>query len=245
MAAEPRIICEDESVLVIDKPGGMPSASLDEGEAETVASWLIAQHPELRKLPRGELEAGLANRLDNDTSGILLAGRTPAAYESLRRQFAEGSVKKEYAALVVGSPPDEGSIDAPIAHHPRKKRKMVACESDARAEEWRGRPAETRFCVRERFASSAGEEYALLSVRIATGVRHQIRVHLAHIGHPIAGDGLYQNPKKRAADPLELGRNFLHASKVALSHPETGERIEFSSPLPDDLRSALEALKRR
>lgn len=241
------MIHEDDHLIVLDKPGGMPSGSLKEGESGTLAAWLIERYPELKQLPKGALEAGLVNRLDNDTSGVIVAARTNEAYEDLRRQFAEGSVRKEYLALVLGSPPDEGTIDAPIAHHPRKKKRMVACESDERAREWKGRPAATRFKILRRYAyrdeGGIDHDYALLSVEISTGVRHQIRVHLAHEGHPITGDRIYRNPKKRAADPLDLERHFLHASKLAIKHPSRGEEIVFESPLSQELEMALSRLK--
>jgi len=246
MSIEPRIIHEDTVLIALDKPGGMPSASLKSGESGTLASWLLEKHPELKGLPKGEIEAGLVNRLDNDTSGIVVTAKTAEAYEDLRRQFSEGSAEKEYLALVIGSPPEDGSIDVPIAHHPKKKKRMVACESDERAHEWRGRPASTKFRVTGRFEFTDDEgtssDYALLQVSISTGVRHQIRVHLAYIGCPVAGDVLYRNPKKRASDRLGLERHFLHASKLAILHPETGERTAFESPLPPDLENALKKL---
>jgi len=243
----PRIIYEDDSLLAVDKPGGLPTASLEEGERTTLASWLIDRHPELAALPKGPLEAGLANRLDNDTSGVVVAARTAHAYDDLRRQFAGGGAKKEYLALVVGSPPERGTVDAPIAHHPRKKKRMAACESPERAREWKGRPAKTvferlqRYCYRD--AEGVDHDYALLSVTIMTGVRHQIRVHMAHLGHPIAGDRIYRNPKKRADDPLALGRHFLHASRLSMTHPESHREIVFESPLPGELKAALALLR--
>jgi 23S rRNA pseudouridine1911/1915/1917 synthase len=247
MSLEPRIIHEDESLIALDKPGGMPSASLKRGESGTLASWLIESHPELVKLPKGEIEAGLVNRLDNDTSGMVIAAKTAESYEDLRRQFSDGSVEKEYRALVIGSPPESGDIDVPIAHHPKKKNRMVACESAERTRDWKGRPASTKFKVLGRFelTDDMGNrlEYALLQVSISTGARHQIRVHLAHIGHPVAGDGIYRNPRKRASDRLGLSRHFLHASRLVISHPHTGERTAFESPLPQELKSALNRLK--
>ncbi len=245
----PRIIYEDDSLLAVDKPGGLPTASLKDGERNTLASWLIERYPELAALPKGRLEAGLVNRLDNETSGAVVAARTAKAYEDLRLQFAGTGAKKEYMALVVGSPPERGTVDAPIAHHPRKKDRMAACESPERAREWKGRPAKTafetlqRYCYRD--AEGVDHDYALLSVTITTGVRHQIRVHMAHLGHPIAGDRIYRNPKKRAADPLALERHFLHASKLTISHPETRAEIVFESSLPGDLRTALDSLRER
>jgi 23S rRNA pseudouridine1911/1915/1917 synthase len=156
-------------------------------------------------------------------------------------------VRKWYVALVAGLPPERGTIDAPIAHHPSRKERMVACESEARATEWKGRPAHSSFSVVDRFefkgrGRTARATYALLSVMIKTGVRHQIRVHLAHIGHPVAGDRLYRSARLRALDPLPLARHFLHSSKITFRHPETGRAATFESELPDDLREALSRL---
>lgn len=246
MVDQPAILLEDDWIIAVDKPGGMPSASLKAGEVNTVASWLLERHPELAALPKGDIEAGLVNRLDNETSGIVLAARTPDSYEDLRRQFSSGEVGKEYLALVIGSPPDDGEVNAPIAHHPRKKRRMVVCESEAKTKEWKGRSASTSYRTIERYRDESGDrtqDYALLSVRISTGVRHQIRVHLAHAGFPIAGDDLYRNPKRRAEDNLELGRQFLHATKLTIGHPKSGDTITIESPLPEDLQEALNQLK--
>ncbi len=244
MISIPRLLYEDKELLVIDKPAGMPSASLKVGETGTVASWLIEQYPKQAKLPKGSVEAGLINRLDNDTSGVLIAAKTYDAYHDLRRQFMEGSAHKEYLALVIGYPPEHGAIDAPIAHHPKKKSKMVVCDSQERTKEWKGRPASTSFLIQKRYLFET-HPYALLSVTIGAGVRHQIRVHLAHIGHPIAGDKLYKNPKKRAADPLKLKRHFLHSAKLIISHPTTGIEMAFESPMPADLAEVLAKLKGR
>ncbi|MFH1829558.1 MAG: RluA family pseudouridine synthase [Pseudomonadota bacterium] len=230
----PQVRHEDKVMLVVDKPAGMPAASLKKGEAGTVAAWLLKQYLAQAKLPKGNLEAGLVNRLDNETSGILVAAKTLEAYENLREQFKKGSAHKEYLALVIGYPPKQGTIDISIAHHPKKKKKMVVCDS--------GRPASTSFSLLKKFHFKTFE-YALLSITIKTGVRHQIRVHLAHIGHPIAGDKLYQNPKKRAADPLELKRHFLHSSKLTIFHPTTGKEMTFESPLPAELTEVLAKLK--
>ncbi len=226
----PRIIYKDESVIVVEKPAGMPAVSLAKKNAGTLASWLIAKFPKLKELPKGELEAGLMHRLDNDTSGLMIAARTPEAYEFLRLQFDERKVDKEYLALVIGNPPAKGTISKPISHHPRKKKKMVVGSG--------GRPAKTDFKVIKRF----GTNFALLSVQIETGVRHQIRVHLASMGFPIAGDHLYQNPKKRSEDTLALGRHFLHASAIGFSHPVTGRRMSFESDLPADLKNLLKTI---
>lgn len=267
--SQPHIVHSDEAILVVDKPAGWPAVSLKGGIERTLAAWLIDQFPSQASIGARPGEAGLVHRLDNDTSGLLVAARTEEVYRRLRQQFDEGTVEKEYAALVLGHPPAAGVIDLPIAHHPRKKKKMVVCESKARAEEWKARPARTEYRVIERFAfpspwpsplppqelrrASRGEgggrggvaaiDYSLLTVTITTGVRHQIRAHLASMGHPIAGDRLYQNPKMRAADALPLARHFLHAVRIAFVHPERGTDVAYDSPLPDDLKAALAALQ--
>ena len=246
MASEPQLIHKDIDLLVIDKPAGMPAVSLKEGETGTLATWILARFPKQAGIGPGATEAGLVHRLDNDTSGIMVAARNEPAYAKLREQFQQGMVQKEYLALVLGHPPAEGSIDVPIAHHPRKKKKMVACESEARAKAWGGRPATTRFSLRQRYTLSQAKGsalYALLRVTITTGVRHQIRVHLASLGYPIAGDHLYRTSKKRAFDILKPERHFLHAYRLTFSHPSTGRPVTFASPLPDDLQQALDQLQ--
>lgn len=244
-----RIVFEDEWLIALDKPGGMPSTSLKPGEPNTAAAWLLTRLPELANLPNGVKEAGLINRLDNDTSGLLLAAKQPETLAHLREQFAQGTVGKEYAALVLGAPPEEGSIEIPIAHHPRKKQRMVACESPARALEWKGRLASTRFVVAARYTWQQGDGnvylYALLRVTITTGVRHQIRVHLAHMGFPIAGDVLYRNVRKRALDPLNPKRHFLHAERLCIRHPFSKKRLVLNAALPADLKSLLQMLQKQ
>lgn len=242
-----RIVFEDAHLIALDKPAGMPSASLAEGEQGTAASWLLGHYRELATLPNGPLEAGLVHRLDNDTSGILLAAKTGAAYDALRKQFVDGTATKEYLALVVGAPPASGMADAPIAHHPRKKNRMVVCESPERSAEWKGRPASTAFCVLERFVlmrEGVPHPYALLRVNISTGVRHQIRVHLAHLGFPVAGDALYRNTRRRAADALEPTRQCLHALRLSIIHPAFHERQSFEAALPGDMSDLLKRLRR-
>lgn len=227
------IIYEDETLIALNKPSGMATLARRGGIA-SLSEELISMRPEHGDIP----DNGIAHRLDNDTSGIVCAGKTVESYENLRAQFAGGSARKHYTALVLGGTPDHESIDAPIAHHPRKKAKMVACESKNRADELKARPALTHYNVLERY-SFENTSYTLLNISIATGVRHQIRAHLAWKGFPLAGDKLYQNTKKRAEDVLPLKRHFLHASKLEIDHPTTGERMTFECPLPKDLAAVL------
>ena len=205
------------------------------GESGMSKEELVKMRPELGEIP----DNGIAHRLDNNTSGIVCAGKTLKSYESLRTQFANNAVSKHYTALVLGGAPEHEEIDAPIAHHRRKKTKMVVCESEARADELKARAAHTHYDVAGRYLFG-DESYTLLDIVISAGVRHQIRAHLAWKGLPLAGDKLYQNPKKRAEDLLPLKRHFLHASKLEIDHPLTSERMIFECPLPSDLKEALE-----
>jgi 23S rRNA pseudouridine1911/1915/1917 synthase len=227
------ILYEDDFLIVLNKPAGMATLSAPSG-IPSLSEELVLMRPELSDIS----DNGIAHRLDNDTSGIICVGKSVQSYKNLRTQFSDNKVSKHYRALVLGSTPDFDEIDAPLAHHPRKKTKMVVCESVDRAFELKARKAHTRYEVVQRYAF-AEASYTLLDVTITTGVRHQIRAHLAWKGFPLAGDRLYQNAKKRAEDMLPLKRHFLHASKLELDHPSTGKRMIFECPLPKDLTAVL------
>ncbi|MDP2600785.1 MAG: pseudouridine synthase [Deltaproteobacteria bacterium] len=194
-----KILYEDDFLLALDKPAGVPSCG--EGSVEE------------------KLGFKLVHRLDNNTSGILIAAKNDVAFEKLRAIWKTPRVIKKYTALVLGKTPESGIIDTPIAHHPRKKKKMMPGGK-------KSRPAQTHFKTLRHF-----KNYSLLELQITTGVRHQIRIHLASIGHPIAGDKLYQKAKKHPMDTLDLKRHFLHLSAVELLHHR------FHSPLPEDLKA--------
>ncbi len=250
MKIEPEILFTDASFLILEKPAGLPSISASPDDTESLASWILTHFPDQAMIgPPGE--AGLVHRLDNDTSGLIVCCRTQTAYDDLRVQFENGAIKKSYLALVVGATEEGGEIDLPIAHHPRKKDRMVVCESPARTKEWKGREAHTRFTLLDRFLLEPDDQsrerifYSLLEVAITTGVRHQIRVHLAHAGYPLAGDRLYQNTRIRTRDRLPLSRHFLHASRLVLIHPLERKPVAFESALPDDLSGVLETMERR
>jgi 23S rRNA pseudouridine1911/1915/1917 synthase len=224
-----RIVHADAFVVVADKPAGMPSHPLKPGERGTAANALVGRFPELAQVGPQAREGGLVHRLDTDTSGLLLAARTDAAHAMLREQFTKRAVDKGYLALVAGELHAGGEIALPLAHEGPKMRAV----SDADyAEEHGARPALTSFTPLERRGG-----FTLVEVQIATGVMHQIRAHLAFIGHPLAGDSLYGGPTLPG-----LSRHFLHAARLGFVHPD-GTRARFESPLPPDLATALTSLK--
>jgi 23S rRNA pseudouridine1911/1915/1917 synthase len=223
------VLYEDDAVIVVDKPAGMPSHALRAHESDTVANFLLARDPDLARIGNGDREAGLVHRLDTDTSGVLLAARTTAAHRALRQQFALHQVLKEYLVLVEGRVAAPGVVRTPIAHDRHNRRKMrVALRPEPGARE-----AVTHFRPIE-----AWDDRTLLVVQIPTGVTHQIRVHLASIGHPIVGDRLYGSATQVAP------RQLLHAAKLCFAHPTTGEPMQISSPLPTDFTKVLNRGKR-
>jgi 23S rRNA pseudouridine1911/1915/1917 synthase len=224
-----RVLYEDEAMIAVDKPAGMPSQPLRRDESRTVANFLLARHPDAAELDPGGREAGLVHRLDVDTSGVLLAARTAAAYRCLRAQFARQQVVKEYVALVDGAVRAGGIVDTPIAHDRRNPRRMrVSAPGDAP-----GRRAVTHFSP----IAHHGRR-TLVRVRIPTGVMHQIRVHLASIGYPIVGDRLY------GAATTSAPRQLLHAATLSVTHPTSGEAVQIRSPLPADFAEVLRRLRR-
>jgi 23S rRNA pseudouridine1911/1915/1917 synthase len=244
-AAQPRpqdiplaVVHEDAHLLVIDKPAGLvvhPGAGSEDG---TLVNALLARVRDLSGIG-GVLRPGIVHRLDRGTSGLLVVAKDDATHRALVEQFASRTVEKEYLALVLGAPAgSRGEVDAPIGRDPVHRQKM-----SVRAP--RGREARTRWSVEERLDGAT-----LLRVRIHTGRTHQIRVHLASIGHPVAGDAVYGGtrtpPSKRAAarEALgSLGRPALHSARLSFTHPATGERVTFVSPLPKDVADALERLR--
>ena len=233
LAAQPelalRILHTDEALVAVDKPAGMAAVALRAGDRDTVANGLLGRYPELRDVGTA-FEAGLVHRLDTPTSGVLLAARTTAAWHALRAQFRGRAVDKLYLAVVAGDVSRRGGVDVPIAHRPRHPREMRACAQPERARALHARPALTRYRPLRRAGGTT-----LLAVRIVTGVRHQIRVHLASIGHPVLGDSLYAEAAVSRAAP----RLLLHAAWLGFAHPTSGQRMIVRSPLPDDFQVAL------
>jgi 23S rRNA pseudouridine1911/1915/1917 synthase len=233
-----RIVHEDLHLVVVDKPAGLvvhPGAGAPSG---TLVNALLHRLRDLSGIG-GVLRPGIVHRLDRGTSGLLVVAKDDETHRALARQFAARTVEKEYLALVLGVPARrEGVIDAAIGRHP-VDRKRMAVRPD------RGRTARSSFRVVE-----ALDGAALLSVRIHTGRTHQIRVHLASLGHPVAGDATYggarppasRRPASRAALQA-LRRPALHAARLGFDHPATGERVSFQSPLPPDIQAVLERLR--
>jgi 23S rRNA pseudouridine1911/1915/1917 synthase len=226
-----RIVFEDTDVVVVDKPAGMvvhPSAGHPGG---TVVNALLHHVKDLSGIG-GELRPGIVHRLDRGTSGLLVVAKNDAAHQELARQFHDREVEKEYVALVWGVVHAGRRIDAAIGRHPGDRQKM-----STRAR--RARSAVTRVTWARQFKG-----VSLLKVAIATGRTHQIRVHLSAIGHPIVGDRTYGGVHRRVPHDLRavqrLERPFLHAARLAFTHPADGRRVEFDSPLPPDLESVID-----
>ena len=223
------VLYVDEALVALDKPPGMPTHPLRAGERGTLASALVARYPECATVADDPREGGAAHRLDIDTSGVLVAGRTREAWLALRHAFSTGQVRKIYWALVSGRPPDAGEIDAPLAHATARKVRALDDEwSDSDA-----RPALTRYQVLAR-----ADDFALIAAEAATGRMHQIRAHLAHAGFPLVGDPLYGGPPPFADAP----GHFLHAERLTLPHPTTRVPLTVAAPLPPARARLLSSL---
>ena len=226
------ILFQDADLVAVNKPAGMAVHPLRPEETDTLANALAARFPEIADLGDQPLLAGVAHRIDTDTSGVVLAARTAAAFESLRAQFAARQVQKTYLALAAGFIKQDAELVHELAHHPTSRGRMV----DARSLRVPERPmhAVTAFHALRRVG-----ECTLLEVTIFTGVTHQIRCQLALIDHPLLGDTLYNGPAMPG-----FPRHFLHASAVAFQHPRTGEPTRIEAPLTPDLRALLAALEK-
>jgi 23S rRNA pseudouridine1911/1915/1917 synthase len=229
------IAYEDADIIVVDKPAGIATHGFSAGDVDTLANLLVARWPELISVGKSRWEPGLLNRLDTETSGLVLVAKNQQAFENLREQFRRRRIAKKYIALVWGNPADSGSISLGLAHDSTDKRRMqVVKASGADRRRLRNWQALTRF---RKLANSG--EVSLLEIFMETGVMHQIRVHLAAIGHPIVGDSLYASER----NPMELGRHFLHACRLEFSHPTNGVPIGVGSPLPSELTNFLERME--
>ncbi|EKD42615.1 MAG: Pseudouridine synthase [uncultured bacterium] len=220
------ILYEDEVLLIVDKPSNIPCYPLKEGETNTLANALLAYAPQLSQVGDG-LDAGIVHRLDNTTTGVLVVAKTNEVYQKLRAIWNQSGIKKQYRAFVYGIVPQKIDIGFPIAHHPKNKKKMVVCSSEKQAREFKARPAETSAVRQRIFQLSKNEAVSEVLVTICTGVRHQIRVHLAFAGYPLVGDALYQ--KKITAGLARFKRPLLNLAHIEMGHPVTGQIIKISS----------------
>lgn len=222
------VVYEDDSVVVVNKAPGVvvhPGAGNPEG---TLANGLVHRYPEITGVGAPE-RPGIVHRLDADTSGLLVVARTPQAYDDLVAQLASRTVERRYLALVWGTlEPRLGRIDAPVGRSRRQPTRMTVSTS--------GREAITDYEVEEVFTDPV--EVALVRCSLHTGRTHQIRVHLRSIGHPVVGDAQYGGVRQSLVVP----RLWLHAATLAFDHPVTGERLEFTAPVPTDLAAVLSQL---
>jgi 23S rRNA pseudouridine1911/1915/1917 synthase len=228
------VLYDDEDVIVVDKPAGMVVHPAAGHAAGTLVNALLHHVKNLSGLG-GELRPGIVHRLDRGTSGLLVVAKHDRAHAELTRQFQDREVEKEYVALVWGVVQAGRRIDLPIGRDPHNRQKM-----SARAR--RARSAVTRVLRAEHLRG-----VSLVRVAIATGRTHQIRVHLSAIGHPVVGDATYGGVRRRLPGHLKrlgaLERPFLHAARLAFAHPHDGRRMDFQSPLPDDLEGILQDVR--
>ena len=219
------VVYQDAELIVVDKPAGLsvhPGPGHPDG---TLVNALLALCPDIQGVG-GVIRPGIVHRLDKDTSGLMVVAKTEAVHRSLSEQIKARKVDKGYLALAIGVPdPPQGRVDAPISRDPRHRKRMAVVLG--------GRDSRTAYRVLERIAG-----HSLLEVDLETGRTHQIRVHLAYLGHPLLGDGVYG---KRS--PL-LERHFLHAHRLGFQHPLSGETLELRSELPPDLAQVVEELRR-
>ena len=229
------VVYEDAELLVIDKPAGLvvhPGAGNPQG---TLLNALLHHLPALDKLPR----AGIVHRLDKETSGLLVVAKTERARLDLIHQLKERTLTREYLALVQGIVIAGGTVDAPIGRHAQTRTRMAVSD--------RGKPAVSHYRVEQKFRA-----HTLLRVKLESGRTHQIRVHMAHLKHPLVGDPVYGGrmhlPRGASAALVDALRGFkrqaLHATRLGLIHPASGEHLEWESPLPQDMRQIITILEK-
>lgn len=231
------VLYEDADVVVIDKPAGLVVHPAAGHPDQTLVNALLFHVKDLSGVG-GEIRPGIVHRLDKDTSGVMIIAKHDDAHRKLSADWNTDRVRKEYVALVYGSPSSErGTVDAPIGRDPRDRKRMAVVAG--------GRAAITDYELAERL-----RYVSLIRCRLRTGRTHQIRVHMKHLGHPIVGDPLYSGPQwrgipeKRVQKVLSsLERQMLHAAKITFVHPSTGTSMTFEAPLPDDFSGVLNQLR--
>jgi 23S rRNA pseudouridine1911/1915/1917 synthase len=239
------VVYEDESLAVVSKPAGMMvhagSGRADEARNRGTLVNALLHHFAALSAVGGEMRPGIVHRLDKQTSGLMVVAKDDVAHRKLAAQFAAREVHKKYVALVHGwVKRDEGTVEQAIARDRIRRTRMTTRRSG-------GRAALSRYRVRERLETPWGK-FSLVEVTIATGRTHQIRVHLASLGHPVVGDALYGAPRQlRSRDGKSqrptLERNFLHAATLEFTHPRSGKALSFSQPLPAELEGLLKRLR--
>lgn len=222
------IVFEDAHILVLNKPAGLVVHPGNGNSHGTLLNGLLHHHPALAEVPR----AGIVHRLDKDTTGLLVVAKTLTAQTDLVRQLQARTVKRHYLALALGLVAHGGTVDAPIGRHPVQRTRMAVVRGQ------HGRDARTHYQVRERFTRCT-----LLECQLESGRTHQIRVHLASIGYPLAGDPVYGKTRSGDARLDAFKRQALHAWRLALIHPETRQEVAWEVPLPDDFAALLEILR--
>jgi 23S rRNA pseudouridine1911/1915/1917 synthase len=231
-----QLVFEDEHLILLNKAAGLvvhPAAGHPDG---TLQNALLHHEPRLAELPR----AGIVHRLDKDTSGLMVVARSLLAHRSLVEQLKQRTVKRDYRALVLGSPPASGRVDAPIGRHPSRRTAMAVVAG--------GRSAVTHYTVVQRYP-----EHSLLAVQLQTGRTHQIRVHMAHLRYPLVGDPVYGARSRAAVERAEpelaaalraFPRQALHAIGLGLLHPASGELMHWQVPMAADLAALCASLQR-
>lgn len=242
---------ENDSIVVVHKPPRLPSAPLRGGERGTLANGLVARFPELAGVGADPREPGLVHRLDTDTSGVVIVARNADAFDEIKTALRDGKIDKHYLAIVApgtasnrassvgvaaseGELPDTGTIDIPIAPHPKDKRRVFACVHPRDVARLKPRDAQTKYKVLSRWETPDGEARALVDASASKALRHQIRVHFAAIGAPLVGDGLYGGPSAP-----ELGRHALHASRVGYGGGQHVKGFVVDTTLPEDMAALL------
>ena len=222
------IVYEDDDLLVVNKPKGMvvhPAAGNYDG---TLVNALLYHCGDSLSGINGVIRPGIVHRIDKDTSGLLIVAKNDTAHRHLAEQIKEHSFTREYRSVVYGKITEDGTVDAPIARHPQERKRMAVIRSES------AREAVTHYFVVKQFSG-----FTQLRLRLETGRTHQIRVHMAHIGHPVAGDPVY-GPKKIITS---LQGQCLHAGLIGFVHPRTGEYMEFEAPLPQYFTDFIKTLR--
>lgn len=230
------IVYEDEHLLVLNKPAGLVVHPGAGNPAGTLLNALLHHAPSLAEMPRG----GIVHRLDKDTSGLMVVAKTLPAHTALVDMLSRHAVERQYEAVVLGTLIAGGTVDAPIGRHRSDRLRQAVCDEDV------GKHAVTHYRLRERFRA-----HTLIQCNLETGRTHQIRVHMAHIGHPLVGDPLYGGslklPKRAIPELVAALRGFrrqaLHAERLSFGHPVTGENLSFQASRPQDMEALVTTLR--